>query len=204
MKLIGSPTSPYVRKVRVVLAEKKIDCDFVIENVWVPETTIDQVNPLGKVPTLVLDDGFSVYDSRVIVEYLDSRAPTNRLIPDSGRDRTEVKIWEALCDGLQDAAILMLHENKRPEKQRSPEWLTRQAHKVDQALAAMAHQLGKNPWCFGKGFSLADVSVGVALGYMAFRYPDNRWQSKYPNLLAHFNKLSERASFQATVPKDPA
>ncbi len=204
MKLIGSPTSPYVRKVRVVLAEKKIDYDFVIENVWVPETMIDQVNPLGKVPTLVVDDGFSVYDSRVIVEYLDSRAPTNRLIPDSGRDRTEVKIWEALCDGLQDAAILMLHENKRPEAQRSPAWLTRQAHKVDQALAAMSQQLGKNTWCFGKSFSLADISLGVALGYMAFRYPENRWQTAYPNLAAHLAKLSERPSFAATVPKDPA
>lgn len=201
MKLIGSLTSPYVRKARIVLVEKKMDCEFVKEDVWSPETTIDQLNPLGKVPVLMLDDKTCIFDSRVIVEYLDSRAPIHRLIPENGRERTEVKVWEALADGLQDAAIAMLLENKRPEAQRSTDWIARQARKVDAALASMSRSLGKNTWCYGKLFSLADISVGVALGYLAFRFPENKWQTTYPNLLAHYEKLMQRESFQLTAPK---
>ena len=201
MKLIGSLTSPYVRKVRIVLAEKKMDCEFVREDVWSPDTTIEKSNPLGKVPVLQLDDDTQVFDSRVIVEYLDSRAPIHRLIPESGRERTEVKIWEALCDGLQDAAIAAMLERKRPATQQSADWIARQTKKVDAALASMSRSLGKNPWCFGKGFSLADISLGVALGYLAFRFPENGWQGTYPNLLAHYEKLMARESFRDTAPE---
>ena len=185
MKLIGSLTSPYVRKARIVLAEKKMEYDFVLENVHAPDTTIDQFNPLGKIPTLILDDGTCIYDSRVIVEYLDSRAPIHRLIPEGGRERTEVKV-----------------ETKRPnESARSPEWIAKQARKVDAALASMSRSIGKSPWCYGKSFSLADIAVGTSLGYLAFRFPENNWQKTYPNLLAHYNKLMERESFKDTIPK---
>lgn len=201
MKLIGSTTSPYVRKVRIVLAEKRIDCEFLKEDVWSPDTTIAQKNPLGKIPVLVLDDNTNIFDSRVIVEYLDARAPTARLIPDENRDRAEVKTWEALADGTNDAAVAMLLEGKREAKMQLQNWIDRQRLKVDRALAEMSHALGRNTWCHGKSFSLADVSTGVALGYLNFRFPQIEWQSQYPNLLSHYNKLMDRDSFKNTVPQ---
>jgi glutathione S-transferase len=201
MKLIGSGTSPYARKVRIVLLEKKMEFEFVPEDVWSPNTTISQFNPLGKVPVLVLDDGFSVYDSRVIVEHLDARAPIHRLIPQTGRERTEVKIWEALSDGLVDAAIAMVLERKRPAAEQSESWIKRQAAKIDVALAEMSRTLGKNAWCHGKAFSLADIAVGVALGYLNLRFPENKWADTYPNLRDHYKKLMARPSFMETAPK---
>jgi glutathione S-transferase len=132
MKLIGSDGSPYVRKVRVVLAEKKIDCRYGREDVWSPSSTIGQSNPLGKVPTLITDDGAAVFDSRVIVEYLDTVTPIHRLIPPGGRSRVEVRCLEALCDGLLDAAILARLENNRPDPAtRSADWIARQLGKID-------------------------------------------------------------------------
>ena len=201
MKLIGTHTSPYVRKARIVLAEKKMDYEFVLNDVWSPTTDIEQLNPLGKVPVLVLDDNTCIYDSRVIVEYLDARAPIQRLIPENGRERTEVRVWEALADGMQDAAISMLLEGRRPDGEKSQSWIARQARKVDAALASMSRSLGKNAWCYGRSFSLADVAVGSALGYLNFRFPENNWKKTYPNLRAHYEKLMERDSFKTTLPK---
>ena len=96
MKLIGSLASPYVRKVRVVMAEKKLDYELVLEDVWSADTTIFQSNPLGKVPCLVMEDGGAMFDSRVIVEYLDTMSPVGKLIPVAGRERASIKVWEAL------------------------------------------------------------------------------------------------------------
>lgn len=201
MKLIGSITSPYVRKTRIALAEKKIDVEFVLEDVWSPQSQIEQTSPLAKVPVLVLDDGFCVYDSRVIVEYLDSLAPTHRLIPEGGRERTEVKIWECLADGLMDAAVLMLLESKRPEQERSHAWIERQSRKVQQALKTMSMGLGQQTWCHGKSFSLADIATGAALGYLDLRFSTNPWRTEFPNLKELFDRLSQRPSFIATEPK---
>ncbi len=105
MKLIGALTSPYVRKVRIVMAEKKLDYQFELEDVWKTETIL-KANPLGKVPCLVLEGGEAVFDSRVIVEYIDTRSPVSRLIPETGRERTEVRTWESLADGTVDALLL--------------------------------------------------------------------------------------------------
>jgi glutathione S-transferase len=201
MKLIGSTTSPYVRKVRIVLAEKRMDCEFVKEDVWSAQTTIGQKNPLGKIPVLLLDDNTPIYDSRVIVEYLDARAPTARLIPDENRDRAEVKTWEALADGSNDAAIAMRLESNREPQFQLQSWIDRQRLKVDRALAEMSRALGKNAWCHGKSFSLADVATGVALGYLSFRFPQIEWAQQYPNLLAHYEKLMDRESFKSTAPQ---
>lgn len=202
MKLIGSLTSPYVRKVRVVMAEKKIDYQFVIEDVWSETTTIAESNPLGKVPTLIMEDSGAVFDSRVIVEYLDTLTPVGKLIPTSGRERAEVKCWEALGDGLLDAAILVRLENtQRDAEHRSEATLARQALKVDRAVRAMANGLAENPWCTGTHYTLADISVGCALGYLDFRFPENKWREDFPNLARLADKLAERASFKETVPR---
>ncbi|MEY2777500.1 MAG: hypothetical protein RLY30_1598 [Pseudomonadota bacterium] len=200
MKLLGSVTSPYVRKVRIVAIEKKLDFEWVAQDVWTPDTTIGQLNPLGKVPVLLVDDEV-IYDSRVIVEYLDARAPTQRLIPDGNKDRAHVRTLEALADGICDAAVSMLLEPRfHPDGTASEAWMKRQAEKVDRALAAMNHALGNEHWINHKAFSLADVACGVALGYLELRFPENTWKSTYPTLLAYYNKLMERGSFSSTKP----
>lgn len=201
MKLIGSLTSPYVRKVRVVMADKKLDFSFEQENVWVPETTIQQVNPLGKIPCLVMEDGSTLYDSRVIAEYLDTISPVCKLLPPNGRDRTEVKVWEALADGVVDAAILVfLERRERPPEQQSAKWIERQMGKVHAGLREMSVRLGDSTYCMGIHYTLADVAVGCALGWLAFRFPDIDWRTDYPNLARLSDKLAERPSFRDTVP----
>lgn len=201
MKLIASLTSPYVRKIRIVLAEKKIDCDLVIDSPWVEGNQVTAVNPLGKIPVLVLDDESTLYDSRVIAEYLDTVAPNNRLIPASGRERISVKRWEALADGVLDAAVAAFLEVKRPDGERSTVWIERQRGKVNQALKVMSDDLGEQPWCHGTSFSLADIAVGCALGYVSFRLGDIRWSEQYPNLSQLYQKLMQRAAFAETVPQ---
>ena len=202
MKLIGSLASPFVRKVRVVLAEKKLDYGYELENVWTAETKIHLSNPLGKVPCLLMEDGSSMYDSRVIAEYLDTLTPVCKLLPPNGRDRADVKVWEALADGVLDAAVLVrLEKTLRPEEQQSDAWIERQMGKVHAGLAVMSANLGDSPFCKGNHYSLADVAVGCALGWVSFRFPEITWRDDYPNLARLFDKLSERPSFKDTVPQ---
>jgi len=203
MKLIGSNTSPYVRKVRIVMAEKKLDYDYVLENVWSADTQITQSSPLGKVPCLVMEGGEAIFDSRVIVEYLDTLSPVGKLIPGVGRERAEVKTWEALADGVLDAAILARLEatwDGRTARQRSQAWIDRQLGKVDAALQAMSKGLGEKAFCVGIYLTLADIAVGVALGYLDFRFPQINWRESHPNLLKLQEKLVQRASFLDTQP----
>jgi glutathione S-transferase len=202
MKLIGSLASPYVRKVRIVMAEKKIDYALVLENVWAPETTIHLSNPLGKVPCLVMEDGGAMFDSRVIVEYLDTLTPVGKLIPVQGRERAGVKCWEALADGVVDAAIAVrLEKTQRPEAQQSQAWIDRQMGKVNAGLKAMSAGFVETPFCAGNHYTLADVAVGCTLGWLSFRFPEIDWRGDYPNLEKLFDKLSERPSFKDTVPQ---
>ena len=202
MKLIGSLTSAYVRKVRIVMAEKKLDYQFVLDDPWSSGAKIHESNPLGKVPCLIMEDGGAVFDSRVIVEYLDTLTPVGKLIPhQNSRERAEVKCWEALGDGLLDAAALLRLENTlREEAQRSPVWIARQMRKIESSLKAMSRGVGENPFCTGTHFTLADVVVGCALGYLEFRFPEIEWRTTYPNLERLADKLAERASFKDTAP----
>ena len=203
MKLIGSNTSPYVRKVRIVMAEKKLDYDYVLEDVWAAQTTIGLSNPLAKVPCLIMEGGEAIFDSRVIVEYFDTLSPVGKLIPTVGRERAEVKTWEALADGVLDAAILARLESTwsgRSDAQRCQNWIDRQLGKVDAALAAMSRGLGEKSFCVGIHLSLADIAVGTALGYLDFRFPQITWREQYPNLQKLQDKLMQRASFIDTKP----
>ncbi|MFZ4550639.1 MAG: glutathione S-transferase N-terminal domain-containing protein [Aquabacterium sp.] len=203
MKLIGSLTSPFVRKVRIVLAEKKLDYKFIVEDVWAPDTRIAEANPLGKVPCLVMEGGEAIFDSRVIVEYVDTLSPVGKLIPLTGRERVEVRTWEALADGLLDAAVLARMEatwNGRTEAQRSQAWIDRQTAKIDASLQAMSKGLGERPWCTGTHYSLADIAVGSALGYLDFRFPQIDWRERHPNLSKLAEKLAQRPSFADTAP----
>jgi glutathione S-transferase len=205
MKLIGSLTSPYVRKVRVVMAEKKLDYQFDVEDPWGHDAVLKS-NPLGKVPVLVLPGGEAVFDSRVIVEYLDTRSPLTRLIPEAGRERTEVRTWEALADGLLDAAVgarLELTWSGRSDGQRSQAWVDRQLSRVDSALAAMSAGLADKPWCAGIHMSLADIAVGCALGYLDYRFAGIPWRDRHANLGRLGDKLFARQSFVDTRPPSP-
>jgi glutathione S-transferase len=202
MKLLGSLTSPYVRKVRVVMAEKKLDFQFVQEDVWGNDDILKS-NPLGKVPCLLMEGGEAVFDSRVIVEYLDTLSPVGKLIPPSGRERIEVKTWEALADGLQDAAILARMEANwtgRTKAQRSQAWIDRQMSRVHAAVKSMGQGLGEKPWCAGNHFTLADVAVGCALGYLDFRFAHIDWRSDHANLAKLHDKLAARQSFIDSAP----
>jgi glutathione S-transferase len=202
MKLLGSLTSPYVRKVRIVMAEKRLDYQLELEDVWGSDH-IMAANPLGKVPCLVMEGGEAVFDSRVIVEYVDTLSPVSRLIPERGRERAEVRTWEALADGVCDAALLARMEVNwvhRPVEQRSQAWVDRQMHKIDTALVAMAKGLGDKPFCSGIHLSLSDIAVGVALNYLDFRFPELTWRADHPNLNKLVDKLAQRQSFIDTAP----
>ena len=203
MKLIGSATSPYVRKVRIVMAEKKLDYQLVMDDVWAANSLITASNPLGKVPCLVMEGGEAVFDSRVIVEYLDTLSPVGKLIPSQGRERAEVKTWEALADGLLDAALLARLEatwSGRATEQRSDAWITRQMRKIDAAVNAMSTGLADKPFCSGIHLSLSDIAVGCALAYLDLRFVEVAWRSAYPNLARLQDKLALRPSFVETNP----
>ncbi|MEP6503862.1 MAG: glutathione S-transferase N-terminal domain-containing protein [Betaproteobacteria bacterium] len=202
MKLIGSLTSPYVRKVRVVLAEKKLDYNFVLEDVWGSDAILAS-NPLGKVPCLVMEGAEAVFDSRVIVEYVDTLSPVGKLIPASGRERVEVRTWEALADGLLDAAIAARLEATwagRTDAQRCQAWIDRQQVRIAATLKSISQGLGDKAYCVGTHFSLADIAVGCALAYIDFRFPTNPWRTEYPNIARLSDKLAARQSFIDTAP----
>ncbi|HLS18147.1 MAG TPA: glutathione S-transferase C-terminal domain-containing protein [Paenalcaligenes sp.] len=201
MKLIGSLTSPYVRKVRVVMAEKKLDYELVIDDVWSADAIITEHNPLGKVPCLAIDDFGNLFDSRVIVEYLDTLSPVSRLLPQTGRDRALVKLWEAAADGLMDAAIsIHIEKNQRATHQQNPAWIARQQEKITRTLAYLETQLGENSFCSGINFSLADIAVGCALGYLDLRFKDLDWRAQHEQLARLCDKLYQRPSFIQTQP----
>ena len=203
MKLIGSSSSPYVRKVRIVMAEKKLDYNYLADNVWSADSRISESNPLGKVPCLIMEGAEALFDSRVIVEYLDTLSPVGKLIPTVGRERAEVKTWEALADGVLDASVMARLEatwDGRTKAQRSQAWIDRQLDKVHASVKAMGKGLGDKPFCAGIHLSLADIAVGCALGYLDFRFPQITWRSDYPNLSKLQDKLMLRPSFADTLP----
>jgi len=204
MKLLASLASPYTRKVRVVLAEKKIECELELVDVNPVENPVNASNPLGKVPTLLLDDSTALYDSRVIVEFLDARSPINRLIPDETRDRVGVRRWEALADGVLDAGLLVRYETLRDKRERSQTWTDKQVARMHRAMALMAKDIDGRTWCHGDRYSLADIAVGCAIGWLGFRKPgDVDWEAEYTPLTKHYRKLMERAAFADTVPQAP-
>jgi glutathione S-transferase len=204
MKLLASLASPYTRKVRIVLAEKKIECDMELVDVFPVDNPVNAHNPLGKIPALILDDGTPVYDSRVIVEFLDGKSPIGRLIPEDLRDRVAVRRWEALADGVLDAGLLVRYESLRDKKERSQAWSDKQLARIKRGMAQMAADLGERPWCHGERYSLADIAFGCCVGWLGFRKPgDVDWLAEHPELAAHYGKLMARPAFADTVPVAP-
>jgi glutathione S-transferase len=204
MKLLASLASPYTRKVRIVLAEKRIECELQMVDVAPVDNPVNAHNPLGKIPTLLLDDGTPLYDSRVIVEFLDSVSPFSRLLPDERRDRVQVRRWEALADGVLDAGLLVRHESLRERHERSQAWIDKQVARMHRAMAGMGEDLGEKSWCHGERYSLADIALGCCLGWLAFRRPGEvDWHAEYPLLARQYYKLMERPAFAETAPQLP-
>ena len=198
MKLLGSRTSPYARKIRVILAEKELAFEFVEDNVWGPDTTVPRHNPIGKVPVLLLDGGEPLYDSRVIAEYLDSLPGVN-FIPAPVLERVRVRREEALGDGIADAGIAIFLERKREGARQDPAWIARQSGKVRTGIAALSKAIAAKPSAGVRPLTLGDIACGCALFWLEFRLPEFRWRDD-PVLKSWAEILESRASFAATRP----
>jgi glutathione S-transferase len=198
VKLYYSPTSPYVRKVRIAAIEKGLAdrVELVVANPWPDPAAVVSVNPLGKVPALVADDGLVLYDSPVICEYLDSLAPEPRLIPASGAERWQVLRTQALADGILDAAVAIVLERRRSEAERSTLSQKRAGEAIRRGVAALATGIRSA----GDDADLAVIATGVALGYLEFRLPDVDFLAPHRALRAWWTALAARPSFAATVP----
>lgn len=199
MKLIGSKTSPYVRKVRVILAERQIEHQFVEENAWSATTTVPRFNPLNKVPALVTDEGDCIYDSAVIAEYLDALSGST-FLPSAPGERARVKRDEALGDGIADAGITAFLERKRELSRQDAAWIARQMDKVDAAIDALAAGLGSRPFLGGEQPNLGDIACACGLFWVEFRMPEVGWREAHPNLKAWAERMEMRPSFVATRP----
>jgi glutathione S-transferase len=201
MKLLYSLTSPYARKVRIVAAEKRIAIDLQVVVLADPDCTVFLHNPLGKIPVLIMDDGESLYDSSVIVDYLDQRTPVSHLIPQDSKSKFQVKRWESLVDGVCDAGVAVMVEQRRPENLQDPNWIKKQWNKVELGLKALDEDLGSNKFCVGETFSLADIALVCVLGYLDLRFDDKvDLENRYPNLARLNASLASRSSIAETLP----
>ena len=201
MKLVIAKPSPFARKVRVALREKALACDEIVENPWAAGTAVPGTNPLGKVPALILDDARVVYDSKVILEYLETLGRPPQLIPADPDLRIAHKQIEALADGVSDAVVLVVLERSRPADLQSGDWIGRQVRKTEAGAAELARLLGASEWLTQSGFGLADIAAGCALGYLDLRFPEFGWRRRHPTLASYFARVDARPSFTATRPE---
>jgi len=200
MKILGSPNSPYARKAHIAMLEKKVPGEFVIDRPSSPDSNVPKHNPLGKVPVLVLDDGKSIYDSSVIVEYFDGVGSGPKLIPADFASRMVVRQWEALGDGITDAIVSLTHDSRYTEScDAQAAWYQKQLKKIENGLAALERDIGANEFCFGKAFTLADICAGMALGYLDRAYASYDWRGKFPGLKRYADNLFARSTFQKSL-----
>lgn len=200
MKLLGTPTSPYVRKVRLMLLEKNIPHEYLIDPPREPGSLVVRVNPLGRIPALILDDETCVFDSPVIAEYVDTLNDNPMLIPrDDALARMRVKRWEALADGIMDSAIAVRNERLRPEEKQEPGNITLHNKAIDRALVFACINLGNNTWLNGEMISLGDLALFSTLVYLDLRQPERDWRAAYPLLLAWYRRVAERPSAKISL-----
>ena len=198
MKLIIATPSPFARKVRIVLREKNISCDEMVDTPWNVESVASDFNPLAKIPILITDDGNKIFDSRVIVEYIEKIPNSVQLFPKNDSDYIQARQMEALADGICDSVVLAVLENHRPPPLRSKDWIMRQHLKIENGISFLSAQLNGNTWFVGGNMTTGDISVACSLAYLDLRLPNLRWRKLYPNL-AHFSKVMEkRDSFRST------
>jgi glutathione S-transferase len=200
MQLLSATPSPYARKVRIALAEKKLPFQLVTEVPWDHTTQTPQHNPLEKLPVLIFDDGTSVYESRYILEVIEAKWPKPPMMPADPWERLAARKVEVIADGICDACVLLFWERHRPAAQQSTEWIARQRRKVDGGLRELTHLAGEREWVVGDRFGLADICVGTVLRYLDVRFPEHPWRSQYANLVTLSARMEARPSFAATVP----
>jgi glutathione S-transferase len=200
MKLLYTPNSPYARKVRIVALEKHIDIELQEVVLSDPNNPVSQYNPLGKVPVLILEGNECIYDSTVIAEYLDHRTPVAHLIPQEHTSKIAVRRWEALADGVCDAAVAIVLEERKPIEKQTSAMIEKQLEKVTRGLNVLNTDIAKKKWCVNETFSLADIALGCMLGYVDLRFKQLNWQDKYQNLAKHYGILIKRPSFKQTMP----
>ena len=208
MKLLSASPSPYARKVRIALAEKGLPFELLTEVPWNADTTTPRYNPLEKLPVLILEDGTTVYESRHILEYLEVKFPHPPMFPEAPDDFLAAKRLEVLADGICDAAVLVIFERMRPQDNRSVPWEARQRRKIEGGFTEVARLVPADGYCVGGTFGLGDIAVGALLDYISLRLPEIDWSDKYANLAGLRERLSQRPSFQDTIPRvqqiDPA
>ena len=199
MKLIASLTSPYARKIRVILAEKEIPFELKVDIPWSPDSRVPDFNPLGKVPVLVADDGECWFDSPVIAAYLDSLwGPA--FIPENPYAALVVRQTEALADGITDAAVAALLERNRPPEQQGTGFIERQLGKIARGLETLEARAGAGKGLNAAELSLGDIATACALGYLDFRHPSLEWRGAHPSLASLAERLFARESFASTTP----
>ncbi|NMG75395.1 glutathione S-transferase [Aromatoleum diolicum] len=200
MKLFASLTSPYARKIRIILAEKRLPFELVVDSPWEGNTRIPSINPLGKVPALVTENDEVFFDSPVIAGYLETLDATPRLVPNDPLDAVRVRQLEALADGVTDAAVTALLESRRPDGQRSELEMDRQMEKIDRGLDELERRASGRTWLHGDSLSLGDIAVAVALGYLDLRFAHHEWRDTHPALAALADRMFARPSFTSTRP----
>jgi len=200
MKLLGTNTSPYVRKVRLALLEKNIPHDYLIDAPRDPGSQAARANPLGRIPALILEDETCVYDSPVIAEYIDTLNDMPILIPrNNALERMRVKRWEALADGIMDSAVVVRTESIRPGEKQDPDIIVRHNNSISRALEHASEELGQNEWCEGKFITLGDLALVSALIYLDMRQPERGWRSLHPNLATWYERISKRDSVRTSL-----
>lgn len=200
MRLVASLTSPYARKIRVMLAEKQLPFDLVVDAPWEPTSTVPEINPLGKVPVLVTDDGEVFFDSPVIAGWIETLSAVPRLIPADPLEAVRVRQLEALADGITDAVVTVVLEGRRPEAHRSEAVVARQLQKIERGLNRLDQIASGRTWLHGDGISLGDIAAGCLLGFIELRLPQLDWKHERPALAALGGRLFARPSFVDTVP----
>ena len=199
-KLISATPSPYARKVRIALAEKGVPFELITEVPWDRTTKTPQHNPLEKLPILIREDGSSVYESYLILEYIERAHPSPPLVPKDDEGWLLAKRLEVLCDGVCDAFVLTFFERMREASQQSADWLSRQQRKIDGGLREMSRLLDGKEFAVGNAFTLGDIAIATAIGYLCVRYPEIDWRATYPDLAAHNDRMEARSSFKNTRP----
>ncbi len=198
MRIIGTSTSPYTRRVRVVALEKGIAHEFVALGPMIDSASVQAANPLGKIPVLERDDGSCLIDSPLITEYLDSLTESPRVLPGNPAQRAAARQFEAIADGVLDAAILVRMESLRPEPLRSQEWISWQEGKVQRGLAHLDAVLKGRHRCVGDELTVADIAVACCVAYLEFRFADGDWRRRYPHAGKLLTDLAGRPAFVAT------
>ena len=200
MKVIIATPSPYARKVRVVLREKKINFEEIIDNPWNKDTLTISLNPLGKIPILLRDKHEPLFDSKVIIQYLDYFEPKPLFYPKNSEDNISARLIETIADGICDAIVLLFLENSRKETLRSKNWIKRQEEKILKGIKYLSNYLDEKKYFVGNYFNISDVCGFSCLEYLDLRFPKLKWRDKHPNLKTYWSIHKDRQSFKETIP----